>query len=98
MDKIDAISRLKEREHELRKAGLSALYLFGSFARGDSGDGSDIDLACEVDASRRLGLFQFAAIQTNLEQLLDRQVDLVEMDALHKRVLDHARADMVRIF
>jgi uncharacterized protein len=98
MDKTDVVNRMKEREHDLRQAGLSALYLFGSFARGESKAESDIDLACEIDSSMHLGLFEFAEIRSRLELLLGRHVDLVEMDAMHKRVLDHAKADMERIF
>jgi predicted nucleotidyltransferase len=98
MNKHDAINLLKAREADLRASGLAALYLFGSTARGDERPDSDIDLACEIDASRRIGLFDFAQIQLDIEEVLHNSVDLVELGAMHQRVFKHANADMVRVF
>jgi uncharacterized protein len=44
MKRDDAIAILKERESELRRLGVEHLYLFGSTARGEAGEDSDVDL------------------------------------------------------
>jgi predicted nucleotidyltransferase len=77
---------------------VSALYLFGSTARGEAGPASDIDLLCDIDPARRMGLFEFLGIQQNLEEILGNPVDLVEQKALLPTIANHVRRDMVRIF
>lgn len=54
--------------------GLSKVTLFGSYARGDADDTSDIDLV--VEPSRPLGLAR-ASLYRQLEQALGRSVDVV---------------------
>lgn len=72
---------------ELRAAGISALYLFGSQARGDSSDGSDIDLAFDVadDANEYFSLVDQARLQLRLEELMGQKVDFFERRALLRR-------------
>jgi predicted nucleotidyltransferase len=44
MKRDAAIATLKAHEAELKKLGVEHLYLFGSTARDDAGEASDIDL------------------------------------------------------
>ena len=58
-------------------------WVFGSFARGEEREDSDIDLLVRFDRENaKVGLFKYAAIILDLEKLLHRQVDLVEEGAL----------------
>ena len=98
MNREQAILALKAQEVELRNSGLSALYLFGSVARGENGPKSDIDLACAIDKNVRMGLLGFAGIIIRLEQQLDRKVDLVTLDAMRPRIRARAEHDMVQVF
>lgn len=44
MKRDEVISRLQQHEAVLKKLGVEDLYLFGSTARGEAGDESDVDL------------------------------------------------------
>jgi predicted nucleotidyltransferase len=44
MDRDDAVAKLKEHEAELKRLGVRQLYIFGSTARGDARQDSDVDL------------------------------------------------------
>lgn len=44
MDRTEAVARLKAHEAELRQLGVQHLYMFGSTARGDAREDSDVDL------------------------------------------------------
>ena len=44
MTRKEAIGRLLEHEAELKRLGVRTLYLFGSTARGEAGESSDVDL------------------------------------------------------
>ena len=62
---------------------VNRAWLFGSFARGEEREDSDIDLIVRFDCENaKVGLFKYAAIVFDLEKLLNRQVDLVAEGAL----------------
>jgi predicted nucleotidyltransferase len=44
MKRDEAISRLKQHEADLKRLGVEHLYMFGSTARGEAKDDSDVDL------------------------------------------------------
>ena len=85
---------------ELRAAGLSALYLFGSQARGDAGEGSDIDFAFDVaaEANDNFSLLDQAGLQLRLQELLGCKVDFLERRAIHRDLRPRIERDMVRLF
>lgn len=70
--------QIKDIKQGMRKTaetyGLVKVTLFGSFARGDAGEASDVDLL--VETSRPLG-FARGAIYNELERELARPVDIV---------------------
>jgi hypothetical protein len=56
-------------------------YLFGSFARNEADDQSDIDILVDLDYSQRIGL-QFIQMKLDLEMMLNQKVDLVSSKGL----------------
>ena len=78
---LDELSQLlKEHRSELIQHGVESLAVFGSLARGESSQDSDIDLL--VDINRPVGLFEFIRLKDYLEKLTGHRVDLVTRDAL----------------
>ena len=76
-------------------------WIFGSFARGEETPLSDVDLLVQYDDKARISLLKHCAIMNDLEELLDRKVDLVEEGELlpfavksanHDKKLIHERA------
>lgn len=57
-------------------------WIFGSFARGEETPQSDIDLLVVYDDKARVSLLKHASMINDLEELLDRPVDLVEEGTL----------------
>lgn len=57
-------------------------WLFGSFARGEEKPWSDLDILVQYDRSQSIGLLKIAGMQLDLEDLLGREVDLVENGTL----------------
>lgn len=76
MDRNTVISKLREHAPELRAAGLTHVRVFGSTARGDSGEGSDVDLLVEFDVRKRQTLVSVGSLRTRLSEILSVPVDL----------------------
>jgi predicted nucleotidyltransferase len=74
------LSLLRSVLPELRRDfPLGRMALFGSVARGDTHDESDVDILVEVEPSIGLG---FVTLAERLETVLGRKVDLVSRRAL----------------
>jgi predicted nucleotidyltransferase len=98
MDKDAVLARLRAHEAELKAMGIARLSLFGSVARGEAGPDSDVDLAAEFDRSRPFGMFQFAALEGRLRDLMGLPVDLVGEPARKPRMQKAINRDRVRAF
>ena len=74
----EVVANLREHAPELRTRGVRHLYVFGSVARGDARVDSDVDLAIEVDPASDFSLITLGSVAADLEEWLDRGVDLGE--------------------
>ena len=72
------------------------LRLFGSYARGEASDSSDIDL--RIDRGNLTGLFCYFAMVDDLEQALDRHVDLVLDGSRDSEFLAHISREEVPLY
>jgi len=74
---------------------VTELSVFGSAARGELRDDSDIDLLVEFDEGRKVTLFTLIDLQSELAALLGRAVDVVPKRGLkpliRERVITEAR-------
>jgi uncharacterized protein len=94
------ISKIIDRAApELRAAGLAALYLFGSQARGDACADSDIDLAFDVtdEANEKFSVIDQARVQLRLQDILGCEVDFIERRAFGPFLRQRVENDMVRL-
>ena len=80
---IDEIhAQLAHHQDELRRRfGVSVVGVFGSYARGEAGPASDVDLLVELE--RPLG-WELVDVKTYLEEALGRPVDIVTRGSLRK--------------
>ncbi len=62
-----------------------AVYLFGSYARGEATDESDIDLLIDTSGTSLKGLFALGAVYCDLEDALQKKIDLLTLSALEQR-------------
>ena len=67
--------------------------LFGSVARNEAREDSDVDLL--VEFGRPIGLFEFARPQRELGERLGRRVEVVTVDALKPRLRDRILREAV---
>ena len=68
-------------------------WLFGSFARGEETDESDVDILFTPQKDAFFSLLTYAHIHRELEALLNRKVDLVSEGTLRPMVAQTANKD-----
>lgn len=98
----EVLAVLRAHEAELRVRGVDKLTLFGSLARGDAGERSDVDLAMRAGAGFSAGGFdhfgRLDALREHLRDLLGCDVDLVEETAVRSHFRQTIEQEGVRAF
>lgn len=90
------IAQLRDIVAPLAEAyGAQRVYLFGSYARGDMTEQSDIDLRIDKGSIRGLAL---AGLLVDLEDALGLPVDLLTTASLDKRFLNAIKNDEVLLY
>ncbi len=90
------VSTLQSHLPSLRATyGVRSLALFGSYARNEQCESSDVDLLVEFDEVP--GLFGFVRLERELSELLGAHVDLVMRDALKPRIRHRILHEMTTI-
>ena len=69
------LTHLRAHRSDLLAMGVHALYLFGSVARGEAHEGSDVDLLVEFEG--RFSYFDLCRVELQLTEWLGFPVDLV---------------------
>jgi predicted nucleotidyltransferase len=70
--------------------------IFGSYARGEAGPESDLDLL--VDFSERKSLLTLVRIQRELSEALGLKVDLLTENAISPHLIDRIKSELRIIF
>ena len=73
-------------------------WLFGSFARGEEREDSDVDILVKFDRTLPIGLFAYVRMHRELEERLGRKVDLVEEGTLRPAAQITADRDLKVIY
>ncbi|MGF9693099.1 nucleotidyltransferase domain-containing protein [Rhizobium sp. 0TCS1.26] len=98
MRKSDAIRVLSERADAIRALGATSLYLFGSVARDEARETSDLDLFIDYDPDKKFSLVDLVGIKIFLEDELSLDVDITTRDSLHPRLKERIETSAVRVF
>jgi predicted nucleotidyltransferase len=98
MTRDDIIAKLRAHRAELERRKLTSLALFGSFARGEAGADSDIDLLFDYDPARVPGYIELGVTEVYLEGLLGRPVELVPRRSLRPHVRPGADRDAISVY
>ncbi|MEY8463815.1 nucleotidyltransferase family protein [Streptococcus merionis] len=81
---VYTIDEIKEKIQPIaKKYQLPQVYLFGSYARGEADEHSDVDVAVETRGSLATGL-DFFALSDDLEEVLGQEVDVLSISGMSK--------------
>ena len=92
------VRTLRAHADDLRRRGVEHASVFGSVARGEDTNESDVDILIALDPAARLDAFGYAGILIDLEEWIRRPVQVARRDKLKPHVRRHALKDEVRAF
>lgn len=97
MTRKETIRRLTRNRGKFAAFHVHRLSLFGSTARDEAHEHSDVDLLVEFDPEAPVGLFTFVALQRFLSDVLGTRIDLATPDALRPDMRAQILDDAVRV-
>jgi len=74
---------------------ISELGLFGSYARGDFNEGSDIDIL--VDFNDRIDGFDYIRLAHELEDTFHYKIDLVSRKGIKEKYLPYVEKNLINV-
>jgi uncharacterized protein len=99
MTREEIIEKLKAMEPELRARGVTRLQMFGSRARGDNREDSDLDLLIDIDPSAKFSLFDLTGIHLDLTDELGVKTQVTEnWHGMKPRFRREIAPDLVTVF
>ena len=66
------------------KYGLREVYLFGSYARSEATEQSDVDILIDRTGSKIRGMFEMGGLYEDLRASIGKEVDLVTTQTLEQ--------------
>lgn len=86
---------LREKKPDLQKRyPISELGVFGSYARGDNNENSDIDIL--VDFNGRIGI-KFISLAHELEDTFRMKIDLVSRGGIKPKYLPYVEKSLIHV-
>jgi predicted nucleotidyltransferase len=98
MNREQVIATLRSHEPELRNRGVLHAALFGSLARNEATQASDIDIMIEIDPDAPIGVFEYVSITHYLSDLFPVRVDVANSRRLKPHMKLGAERDAVYAF
>ncbi len=94
----EAIIHILKAYFEKSKYPIEKVWLFGSYARDEAKDGSDIDLMIRFTKPNTIDLWDYAGIMLELEDLIAVKVDLVQEGKLKAFAQATAEQDKIIVY
>lgn len=95
MRKAEVIRRIRDHRDELRGLKAASLYLYGSTAREEATDTSDVDFF--VDPGPGFTFVELIGLKERLAEICGAEVDLTTRSGLHPMLRDRIEAAAERV-
>jgi len=98
MKKQDILSYLRSnQEYYNNKFGVHFIGLFGSFARDEANNNSDIDILYKIKKDKKLSMFKYLELNKQLEEFFHKKIDLVRDEKLKPQIKNYIQKDIAYV-
>ena len=94
----ETINKLRGAEKALRVRGVMHLCLFGSVARDEASNTSDVDVFIDRDPKRPFGMVELSGVHLLLEDVLGSPVDVGTRRGLHPTIRAQVEKTAIQVF
>ena len=98
MNRDEIIAKLRETAPALRAEGVTKLAIFGSRARGDARDDSDLDVLIEVDPDASFSLLNLVGVQHIIKDVTGIETQAEMRRSLEPRFARRIADDLIEVF
>ena len=92
---IYTLDEIKKRVFPvIQKYNIPAMYLFGSYARGEATEESDLDFLVDTAGTNLTSLLSLGALYCDLEEVFQKSIDLITV----RSVMQNAQTESERSF
>jgi predicted nucleotidyltransferase len=96
MGRADIIAVLKAEASDIKRLGATSLYLFGSVARNEATEQSDVDLFIDYDPEH-FSFVELIRLRERLSAVLGRTADLTTREGLHPLLRQEIEASAIKV-
>lgn len=98
MTRDEATAELACRAKVLRDRGAQAAFVYGSTARDEAREDSDIDIFIDVGPGRKFSLLDLVGMQRYLTEELGVAIDLTTRSSLHPKLRAQIEREAIQVF
>jgi predicted nucleotidyltransferase len=89
---------LRDHQAALQRRGVLHAAVFGSVARHEASEESDVDILIDLDSTYPIGVFAYATLKLYINELLGEKVDVVHRKTLKPLLRESITRDAVHAF
>lgn len=98
MQKEDILNYLKSnQEYYYNQFGIKFIGLFGSFARGEAEENSDIDILYKIEKDKKLSMFKYLKLTKQLEDFFHKKIDLIRDEKIKPQIKSYIQKDLTYV-
>jgi predicted nucleotidyltransferase len=98
MTRDEIVTKLREAAPLLRSEGVTRLAIFGSRARGDARDDSDLDVLIEVDSEAKFSGLDLVAVERAIKHATGIPTQAEMRRSLEPRFAERIADDIIEVF
>jgi predicted nucleotidyltransferase len=98
MSRDAIIAKLRETAPALRAEGVTKLAIFGSRARGDAKEDSDLDVLIDVDPEAKFSLLNLSGVGLIVEDVTGLKTQVAMRRSLEPRIAERIADDVIEVF
>ena len=77
----------------IQKYNIPAMYLFGSYAKGEATEESDLDFLVDTTGTRLTSLLSLGELYCDLEEIFHKEIDLITVRAVMQNITAESDRD-----